>query len=155
MKVSIRGDRRILVGSALALTAAFFYGASNVVAKKTMGDYHVPPLLFTAFATLFGTLLLFPLCYRNLGSDLKAPGKYLWFIVAAGICSGGAITVLNLAVSRADVVVVSPLSSLNPVVTLVLAHLFLQRLEKVTLRVVIGTLMAVAGAALVVIGSAL
>ena len=49
--------------------------------------------------------------------------------------------------------VVTPLASLNPLVTLTLAHLFLQRLERVTARMVGGTVMAVGGVVLVVVGS--
>ena len=73
--------------------------------------------------------------------------------MAAGITSGCAVTLLTLAVTRAPIAVVTPLASLNPLVTLALTHLFLQQLERVTPRVVLGTVFAVSGVILVVLGS--
>ena len=48
---------------------------------------------------------------------------------------------------------VSPVFALNPVVALVLAHFFLQRLERITLPLVLGTLFAVGGVVTVIIGT--
>ena len=58
-----------------------------------------------------------------------------------------------LALNEAPVVLVVPLAGTHPLVSIVLTHLFLQRLEKVTLRTIMGALMVVAGVALIAIGS--
>jgi drug/metabolite transporter (DMT)-like permease len=50
------------------------------------------------------------------------------------------------------VVVISPIVSSSPLVTLFLAHVFLTRLERVTKRLLFGTLLTVGGVVLVVIG---
>ena len=55
-------------------------------------------------------------------------------------------------VQRADVVVISPIVSSSPLVTLFLAHLFLTRLERVTRRLAAGAVLTVTGVLLVVWG---
>jgi|TARA_B100000508_G_scaffold87642_1_gene68236 drug/metabolite transporter (DMT)-like permease len=76
-------------------------------------------------------------------------------VALAGIASGVAVISWYFAVQRADVVVISPIVSSSPLVTLFLAHLFLTRLERVTRRLVFGALLTVAGVGFVVVGSQL
>jgi drug/metabolite transporter (DMT)-like permease len=54
-----------------------------------------------------------------------------------------------------DVVIVTPIASISPLVTLVLAHFFLNKLEQVTKWIVFGTGLAVLGIVMVIIGSTL
>ena len=152
MQASLRGEKRLLIGSGLALVAAALYGASSVVAKKAMGDYDIPPVVFTSFSLFFGTMMLFALAQRDIGSNLAVPRRYFGFIMAAGVSSGSAVTFLALALNRAPVAVITPVLSLSPLVTLILVHLFLQRLERVTVRVVLGTVIALTGVILVIVG---
>ena len=56
------------------------------------------------------------------------------------------------ALTEAPVVVVSPITGINPLVAILLAHVFLQRLEHVTKRTIVGGILVVAGVALVAIG---
>ena len=65
------------------------------------------------------------------------------------------VSFLYLALSKAPVIVVSPVFALNPVVALVLAHFFLQRLERITLPLVLGTFFAVGGVVTVIVGTQL
>ena len=153
MRPRIEEDRAILKGSLLALTSALFYGSSTVIAKKGMGDLGIDPLIFVALSMLFGSLMVFGLAIRDVRFNLHVPGRYIGFIILAGGFSGAAIILLLSAVSRAPVVVVVPLVSVNAIFTLILAHLFLKRLERVTIRAVMGTLFTIAGAILVIIGS--
>ncbi len=51
-------------------------------------------------------------------------------------------------------VIVAPIVSISPLMTLLLAHPFLDKLERVTRWILMGTLMAVSGVALVIVGSA-
>ena len=153
MRASLGIERSLLIGSGLALVAAGLYGAGSVVAKKAMGDYDIPPVVFTSFSLLLGTLMVFALAQGNIRSDLRVPKRYLGFVMAAGVASGLGVTFLTLAVNRAPVAVVTPIAALNPIVTLILVHLFLQRLERISPRVVMGTLVAVIGVILVIVGS--
>ena len=153
MQLNLVGQRRILAGLALALAAAALYGGSSVIAKRAITEENIPPVVFTSFSLLMGTALVFLLFHRGYNFKSGLPRKYVGFFMAAGITSGCAVTLLTLAVTRAPIAVVTPLASLNPLVTLALTHLFLQQLERVTPRVVLGTVFAVSGVILVVLGS--
>jgi len=76
-------------------------------------------------------------------------------VAAAGLASGIAVISLYFAVQRADVVVISPIVSSSPLITLFLAHVFLSRLEQVTPQLIAGTLLAIGGVGLVILGSQL
>jgi transporter family protein len=145
-------DRRSLLGYALALGAALSYGAANVLAKELTMDYG-SPFMVAAFSLLFGVALLTPLAGRSAVGSLRAARGNLALAAASGIAGAGGVIALYLALERSTVVIVSPIASINPLVTLLLAHLFLERrLERVTRWVLGGTLLAVAGVVLVVVG---
>ena len=152
VQVNLSSEKKLLFGYALALVAAGLYGASSVVAKKAMGTYDIPPVIFTAFSLMFGTIMLLAVAQHDIGSSLVIPKRYFVFIMAAGVSSGSAVTFLALALNRAPVAVVTPVLSLSPLVTLVLVHLFLRRLERVSSRVILGTVVALAGVILVIMG---
>ena len=59
------------------------------------------------------------------------------------------------AVQRADVVIVAPILATFPLWTLLLSHIFISRLEQITVRLIIGTVITVAGVIAVVLGGQL
>ena len=147
----------------MALAAGASYGATNVMAKQAIEIYD-SPLMVTAFSMLVGLVIIAPLVgvttaktgvlrvgSHGLGQTLFS----LRFVALAGLASGIAVNALYFAVQKADVVVISPIVASSPIVTLLLAHIFLARLENVTRGLVAGTLMAVSGVILVVLGSQL
>ncbi len=84
--------------------------------------------------------------------------KNLWslrWVALAGIASGIAVISLYFAVQRADVVVISPIVSSSPLITLLLSHVFLARLEQVTKRLAFGAILTVGGVLLGVLGNQL
>ena len=158
-----RGDKIFVLGYLMALGAGASYGATNVMAKQTLEVFD-SPLVITMLSMLVGMLVLAPLVgastshsgvHREKGQGIS---KNLWslrWVALAGIASGIAVISLYFAVQRADVVVISPIVSSSPLVTLFLAHVFLTRLERVTKRLLFGALLAVGGVVLVVIGNQL
>lgn len=150
-------DRRSLLGYALALGAAVSYGLGNVVAKALTQNYG-SPFMVAAISLLFGVALLTPLAGRGALRGLRpsAEGRgNLAFAAASGVAGACGVISLYLALERAPVVIVSPISNVSPLVTLLLAHLFLERrLERVTRWILVGTLLTVAGVVLVVVGGA-
>ena len=66
---------------------------------------------------------------------------------------GMAVASLFQVLSRAPVTVLSPIYALTPVITLILAHTFLRRLESIDLLLVAGTILSVVGVILVIIGA--
>ena len=158
-----RGDKIFVLGYLMALGAGASYGATNVMAKQTLEVFD-SPLVITMLSMLVGMLVLAPLVgssnaqsgvHREKGQGFS---KNLWslrWVALAGIASGIAVISLYFAVQRADVVVISPIVSSSPLITLFLAHVFLTRLERVTKRLLFGALLAVGGVVLVVISNQL
>ncbi|CUV01834.1 hypothetical protein MGWOODY_Clf1557 [hydrothermal vent metagenome] len=158
-----RGDKIFVLGYLMALGAGASYGATNVMAKQTLEVFD-SPLVITMLSMLVGMLVLAPLVGANTAHSgvhrEKGQGfsKNLWslrWVALAGIASGIAVISLYFAVQRADVVVISPIVSSSPLITLFLAHVFLARLERVTKRLLFGALLTVGGVVLVVIGNQL
>ena len=148
-------DRRSLLGYALAMGAGASYGGSNVLTKVLISAYG-SPLMISAFGLMFGVLLLLPLAGGGAVQDLKASGRsrgFLGHVVLAGLASAFAIIAFGYSLQRSDVVIVSPIVSINPLITLLLAQVFLPGLERVTKQVVAGTLLTVAGVVVVIVGS--
>jgi len=77
------------------------------------------------------------------------------YVALSGLASALGVITLYFALQKSDVVIVAPISSISPLVTLFLAYLFLERLEIVTRWLLAGTILAVAGVALVIFGSTL
>ncbi len=154
MSQSWRLDRRSLLGYLTALGAAASYGGSNLVAKALSQEYG-SPLVVAAFAMFFGSLVLSPFTLRESVGAVKNVRAGLGFVALSGLSSAMAVISLYFALERADVVIVAPISSINPLVTLLIARLFLERLEQVTRWVLVGTVLVVAGVALVIAGSGL
>ncbi|MDA0265328.1 MAG: EamA family transporter, partial [Chloroflexi bacterium] len=82
------------------------------------------------------------------------PKSHLLICALAGLFQGLAVASLFQALSRAPVTVVSPVYACTPLITLVLAAIFLKRLEAIDLLVVVGILLSVFGVALVIWGAA-
>ncbi|MEC9287384.1 MAG: DMT family transporter [Chloroflexota bacterium] len=155
-----RADKIYLLGYMMALGAGASYGATNVMAKQAIGVYD-SPIVITALSMLVGIIVISPLVgasaihsgvIRDKDQGLLRSLLSLRFVALAGLSSGIAVIALYFAVQRADVVVVSPIVSSSPLVTLFLSHLFLSRLEQVTPQLVAGTLLAIVGVILVVLG---
>jgi probable blue pigment (indigoidine) exporter len=142
------------LGYLLALGAAATFASRDVISRHVVSGI-APPLVTAAFALTIGGCLLFALTHRDVVSSLRRlPARYLAICGLAGIFQGLAVAFLFQALSRAPVTVVSPISASSPLITLVLAHLFLRRLESINVLLVVGTLLSVGGVATVVLGAA-
>ena len=148
-------DRVSLVGYLLTLVAAASYGSGNVAAKELTEAYG-SPLMITAFSLLFGILLLAPLAGRQAIESLQASGRDLRFSGSAamsGLAATLAVVALYYALQRGDVTLVAPVASITPILTLLLAKVFISRLERITRRVLVGTVLTVGGVIVAVLGS--
>ncbi len=146
-----RTDRRYLLGYLVALSAGSAYGMVNIFVKKANESLD-SPLLVTSISLLIGISLLAPLVAprtvkegRNT-SDLR---RTLLFVVLAGLAAGVGVNSLYFALLTGDVVIVTPITSIAPLVTVLIAHVFISRQEQVTLRLAAGTALAVVGVILV------
>ena len=142
-----------LFGYLAALGAACAYGTITVLGRVAVTDLTVP-LVSATYTMLVGFIVMGLFSSRSIPVMLRnAPRRALLSVALGGLFMSSGVSFLYLALSKAPVIVVSPVFALNPVVSLVLAHFFLQRLERITLPLVLGTLFAVGGVVTVVIGT--
>ena len=148
-------DRLSILGYLLALVAAASYGGGNVAAKELTEAYG-SPLMITAFSLFFGILLLAPIGGRQALESLWVSGRDLKFTGSAalsGLAATGAVIFLYYALQQGDVTLVAPVASVTPILTLILAKMFISRIERVTGQVLLGTVLTVVGVMLAVLGS--
>ena len=149
------GDgRRTLQGYLASVGSAAGYGFGTYFAYLVIRD-GVPPMTATFFSLLFGLLLMAVLFPRPALVDLKLASLRGWMVVSmSGLASAFGVTSFYLSLDRISVVIASPVAGANPLVAILMTHIFLQRLERVSRRTVIGAVLVVAGVALVTVGTA-
>jgi DME family drug/metabolite transporter len=142
----VASRRTLLTGAAFALAAAVSYGSSQVITRQALGDL-APPLVGSAIALFWGTLGFAILSARSLGER----GDHLWrgvaFFATGGVFSAMGVLLMFYALGLGQVVVISPVLATNPLFTLFFAALLLRGVEQITLRVIIGSVLVVAGVA--------
>lgn len=143
--------RDAIVGRAFGIGAALAYGSSSVLIRQAVGAL-APPLVGAAIALLSGTLALAVIGARGLKTSLAQSRKSIGFLLLSGVAASLGIISSFFALSMAPVVIVSPLQSTNPLFALLWSYLFLGRLERITRRLVLGTILLVAGVILVTLG---
>lgn len=140
------------LGYAFGLFAGVCYGAWSVIASTSIREYDIPPLLFAAIAFCFGTIMFGPvLAYDGPRAYRRSKRALAWFALS-GVGSGAAIVALSFALEKGEVTVVAPIVSISPLITLILVRIFLDRLERVSLTLVLGALLVLAGTVMVVVG---
>ena len=151
------GRRVAFIGYLLAFGAACCYGTTNVVVRQLTIDY-TSPLVVATISLFFGILLVAPVAGKQAVSRLvevkQSPG-FMLYAALSGLAAATGVNCTYFALQRAEVVVVAPIVSANPLFTLLLAALFLQQQENVNRWLVLGIAVTVAGVALVVLGSTL
>lgn len=159
--------RPLLFGYLAAASAAVAYGtvpllgriavtgeAGNVpLIGRFAAEAPTLPLVSATYTMLIGFIVMGLFAAPSVPTALRAPRRALAFVAMGGLAMSTGVSLLYLALSRAPVVVVSPVFALNAFVALVLAHFFLQRLERVTPPLVIGTVFVVAGVVAVILGA--
>ena len=150
-----RARRVAFIGYLLAFGAACCYGTTNVVVRQLTIDY-TSPLVVATISLFFGILLVAPVAAKqavaSIGELRRAPG-FMVYAALSGLAAATGVNCTYFALQRAEVVVVAPIVSANPLFTLLLAALFLQQQENVNRWLVLGIAVTVVGVALVVLGS--
>jgi uncharacterized membrane protein len=106
----------------------------------------------------FGIILLSPLAGASTVREVKMSRGNPRFALSAGFSGLAAATgviALYFALERADVTVVSPIVSTNPIFTLILAQIFISRMENLTKWLFLGVGITVLGVITVTVGSTL
>ena len=156
-----------LIGYLAAAGAAVAYGTVPLLGRiavtgeadgvpligRFASDAATLPLVSATYTMLIGFIVMGLFAAPSIPGALRAPRRALLFVALGGLAMSTGVSLLYLALSRAPVVVVSPVFALNAFVALVLAHFFLQRLERITPLLVLGTVFVVAGVVAVIIGA--
>lgn len=137
-------------GYLFALGASLCYAVATVLARSLLKG-EASPLATSVWTLIFGLLTLTLFLAPRLGWEGRGTARlrgYLFF-GASGVAAGAGVTAMYFGLKAAPVVVVSPVTSVHPLFALLFAHLFLQHLERVTLRVALGAALVVGGVVLV------
>ena len=147
------GQRPVLLGSMAAGLAAVAYGSSQFLARYLVTE-QAPPLVVATFALMAGMMILASVSARGLLQDRRASRRSFLFMALAGLSASAGVAFNFSALSLAPVVVVAPVTSITPLVSLGLAHIFLQRQERITPRIWAGAALVVVGVILITLGAA-
>ena len=151
MSTPSRLGRTERIGYLLAFGAAAAYGTNAVLNRGGLARYGAP-LSAIIIALFVGVISLAPLAfhdYRAQGAGWRPERRAILFILASGLCAITGYSANVLALSLLPVVVVAPISSTYPLVTVLLVRLFLQGQERVNHRTLLGAVLVVAGVVLV------
>ena len=132
------------------LVGAMAFGASAILRKAGL-DYIGIPVMAAAVTAGSAAVFSFILLQIRGGKvAFKLTRTSAAWLFSAGLINTAAMLSVFYALSHGKVVIVEPLVSSNPVLTLLFTAIFLRDLEAVNLRVIIGALLTVAGTILVV-----
>ncbi len=143
----------VAMGLLCAVAGAAAYGTGHAIARHVVTRADPAPVTAT-YTLFFGMLFHFVISLPHLGNDLQAPRWSLIMMGMAGICSSFGIFLMYTALARAPVMLASPIVATYPLIAMTFTHLFLQRLERVTLRMVLGAILVAVGITFVVLGQA-
>jgi drug/metabolite transporter, DME family len=133
------------------LIGAMAFGASAILRKAGL-DYIPVPVLAAAITAGSAALFSFALLQVRGGkAALKLTRRSAGWLFTAALFNTAATLSVFYALSHGKVVIVEPLVSSNPVLTLLFTAIFLRDLEAINLRVIIGALLTVTGTILVVL----
>lgn len=132
--------------------SAIGYGTGAIVATYLVTE-HASPMTVSAFALLFGAILVGIPFWRHVREDVRVAPARSWVMVGlAGLTASTAVSFFYLALNSAPVVVVAPIAGIYPLVAITLSYFFINRIERVTRATIIGGLLVVSGVTLVAIG---
>ncbi|HKY09182.1 MAG TPA: EamA family transporter [Candidatus Binatia bacterium] len=133
------------------LIGAMAFGGSAILRKAGLDLVGIPVL---AAAVTAGSAALFSFALLQVQGGkqaFKLTRRSAAWLFPAGFVNTAAMLSVFYALSHGKVVIVEPLVSSNPVLTLLFTAIFLRDLEVINLRVIAGALLTVTGTILVVL----
>jgi drug/metabolite transporter (DMT)-like permease len=135
------------LGYLFAFGAATAYGTAAPLLKIGLRNYG-SVLTGMAIALAVGLLALTPLAiaaWRGQGPGWRPERRAILFVLASGCCAFLGFGSNTFALSKLPVVVVSPISSTYPLITVILVRIFLRHTEAITRRTALGAMLIVCG----------
>jgi DME family drug/metabolite transporter len=126
--------------------SAIFLGLALVFRKMGLNILDVPLFGVTVgfLTSLFFYSILF-LMSKSMRNSVSMSRNDLLFLCAAGVSITAGWLTLFYALSLGDVIIVAPLSNLQPAMVVGLSHLFLKDVEKITPKMIAGILLVLIG----------
>lgn len=129
-------------GAIYAIIGTIMWSGNFIVARG-MIDY-VPPMTLGLFRWLSATVIILPFCYKELRAAWPTIKKYWYFYLGSSLAGLSLFTmILYFAALTTSVLNMTLIATSTPVMTIILARLFLG--EKFTVNRIIGIVLAVAG----------
>lgn len=136
--------RNLLIGLLFGFGAAMSYGTSQVLTRHSVSNL-APPLIGAFIALAWGTLGFAAMSARSVARAGDRSWRGTAFFVLAGLFSACGVMLMFQSLQRGQVVIVSPVLATNPLFTLLFAALLLRGVERITMRIITGALLVVAG----------
>jgi uncharacterized membrane protein len=134
----------------IPVLAALVFSLSSILRKLGLQIDNAPPMAAAVTATAG---ILFAVLLANLQGGWKtirlSKIGFRWFLLG-GLCNSIATISVFYALSHGKIVIVEPLVSSNPAISIFLTALFLRDLEVITRRVLLGASLTVGGTVLIV-----
>ncbi|MBI3025972.1 MAG: DMT family transporter [Candidatus Tectomicrobia bacterium] len=143
--------RDMILGYLAAGVTTFIWSSTGVMMKAAGKD--MPPMAVAAVAIWMGAPMAWLIAWKfepGLSPGRIPAGNWRWVLCAA-VCQTVAIPSYSIAMGHTLAVNVSSITSLQPLLVILLAHLFLRDAENVTWRLALGSGMTVAGTLTVVL----
>ena len=133
---------------ALPLLSAVCFGVVAILRKAGLG--HTGPVLGSAInaSTALVAFTAFLLVSGQRGA-MVCRGRSLAYFAAAGVAENAAVFLTVVALGLGTVSVVTPLTATMPIFVLFMTFAFLRGVERLTARIVLGTLLIVLGVYLI------
>lgn len=144
-------NNRKLRGVVTSLLAGFFYGVAAVLTKVGVADF-TSPFVGAAIAFLAGLVIMLPASARGVKAAVTGQRRDIIYVLASGVLAAGGIISYYAAFTTTPVAVVTSITSANPLVTILLANLFFQGVERISPRIIMGAVLVVGGVVLVTLG---
>lgn len=137
----------------VSVLSAFIFAIDNVIRRVALHEVNTP-LIGLALAVVVSVVCAVAWDASAVSpSLLKIKPRAALFFSGAGLCQGIGLVCLYTALQGGLVSVVVPLYNMSPLFVLILSWLFLKGVEKITGRIVTGTLAIVSGIILIGLNS--
>src|SRR5262245_26883831 len=133
---------------ALPIGSAVCFGVVAILRKS--GLAYTGPVLGSAInaSTALVAFTSFLLA-SGLASEIRCRGRSLVYFVGAGLAENAGVFMTVVALGLGTVSVVTPLTATGPIFVLLMSFAFLRGIERLTTRIVVGTLLIVLGVYLI------
>jgi drug/metabolite transporter (DMT)-like permease len=138
------------LGFVVIMASTLVYSVAQVSTRSMLIE-DISPIIASLITLFAGSIVLLLLTLRDFKANYRISRKDTFWMIIAGILASNGAMLSFLALQKAPVVLVSPILSITPLITLVLAAIFLRQVEKLNARIIIGSLIVVVGVVLVVL----